>query len=176
MSVTVILFVYIYWGIVKLRYFSGFFGSGEVSAQHHELLIVGFGNSLSRSLAEFTPFIAVAFLASGVAYTLYNAYKNTLHDMHISSNYVNAVRHNPIHIALHYAVLYSAAFVIPLLFWCYYLINWFPLLAKLPLRYILDSNIFAFLAIVVLMLLVMILLTHIGLVVTRLSIRLFKVN
>lgn len=174
--VAVILFIYTYWGIIKLRYFSDFFASGEVSAQYHELFIVGFGNNLSRSLAEFTPYVAIAFLASGVAYTLYNAYKNTFHDMHVSSNYINAVKQNPAYIALHYTVLYSAAFVIPLLFWCYYLINWFPALAKFPLSYILNTNILVFVAIVLLVLIAMIILTHIGLVVTRLSIRLFKVN
>lgn len=173
---TIVLLIYSYWDVIQLRYFSGFFGSAQVSEQYQELFIVGFGNNLSSSFSEFLPVIITFFLASVVAYTLYNAYTHTYYDSNVNKNYVNLrKKHSLAHISLHYIVVYSAAFVVPLLFWCFYLISWFPAMAKVPLGYILNESTLVFAGITLLMFILMVMLTHIGIIITRFTLRLFRI-
>lgn len=173
---TVGLLAYSYWDIIQLRYISGFFGLTELSGQSQDLFIVSFGNNLSNNFSEFLPVLVASILAIVVAYTLYETYADTLHKIDVNHNYKNVKKVKTLNISLHYAVLYSTAFVIPLFFWCFYLINWFPLLAKFPLSYIFSSSPLKFALVLSSVLLCMILLTQVGLILTRFSVRLFKIN
>jgi hypothetical protein len=172
--VTLTLLFYAYWDIIQLRFVSGFFGTAQVPESYQELFIVGFSTTFSQNFTDFLPVIITAVLSSVVAYTLYHTYKHTMQSMDVNHNYINVRKVGSLRIALHYALLYSAAFVIPVLFWCLYLIYWFPALAKLPLTYIFDTNILTFTA--VLIGVFMVLLTQTGFILIRFILRLFKIG
>lgn len=170
------LLVYTYWDIIHLRFISGFFGTTDISDQYQDLFVIGLGNSLNSNFFTFLPILASLLLATIVSYTIYETYKDTLFRIDVNHNFVNVKKVNTMNISLHYAVLYSASFIIPLFYWCFYLVVWFPALAKLPLSYILDSSSIKFVLVISLVLLFMIILTQIGLILTRLSIKLFKIS
>lgn len=166
---TLAMVVFAYWDIIKLRYSSGFFGSADISADGQELILAGFKNSLSSVVSNFLPVVIVLLLASLVAYTLYNSYKFTVYDLDVNHNYINAKKVHTMHIVAHYVAIYTASFVMPLLFWCMYLTYIFPALVKLPLDYIIGSSVISFFLVSVTTFLALVFITQFGLVLTRLT-------
>lgn len=170
--VTIGLLAYVYWDIVELRFFSGFFRSAPSNSQSEEYFISGLTNNLTTHFYDFLPIIIISVLTCMVAFTLYNAYKNTVHYINVNHNYVNVKKTSTSHIALHYTVLYTIAFVIPLQFWCFYFISWFPNIAKLPIKYIFEASTAQFWLVTSLVVLSLVLLTHFGLVLTKIMVKL----
>lgn len=163
------LVVYIYWDIIKLRYSSGFFESANVSSGGQELFTAGFKNNLSAASSNFLPITVTLLLASLVAYTLYNSYKFTVYDLDVNHNFVNAKRVHTMRIVMHYVAIYTASFVMPLLFWVLYFTYIFPALVKLPLNYIISSSTLQFSLVAVAAFVGLVVITQFGLVMTRLT-------
>lgn len=173
---TVGFVLYAYKDILLLRFRSEFFsGSYESSDQLGQLFFEGFSTNLLRRFFEYLPVAALVLLIILVAYSLVNTYKKTYHSLLVHKYYINASKESAITIALHYTVTFATAFAVPVLYWCFYLVAWFPQMARLPLKYIFGSSPWQLAGISLLVLFVLTLTTQVGLVLTRLAIRLFKV-
>jgi hypothetical protein len=168
------LMVYSYWDIIKLRYSSGFFDSAEVSTGSQELFLAGFKNSLSTVVSDSLPIVVTLLFASLVAYTLYNSYENTVYDLDVNANYVNAQKVHTLRIVIHYVTIYTASFVLPLLFWSTYLTYIFPTIAKIPLSYIFGYSTLHLSIVAACVLLGLIVITQLGLILTRLTIKILS--
>ncbi len=172
---TFILVALAFKDILYLRFGTSILGeSYQYSDASSRLLIDGFNGNLSRNFSEKLPTIALIVLVSMVSYSLYSTYKRTYSSLNISKNYVNAKRTPPEQIALHYIILRSIAFAVPLLYWGYFFTAWFPAIASFPLRYIIGPNIATFVLSALLALGVLFALTHLGVILSRLAIRVFK--
>lgn len=171
---TIGLVLYAYWDIIKLRYASGFFEFATVSTGGQELFISGFKNNLSSATSTFLPIVITFLLASLVAYTFYNSYKFTLQDLDVNYNFVNVKKVNTMHIVTNYVAIYTASFVLPLLFWCLYFTYIFPALVKVPLNYIVGSSTLKFSIVAGLVLVALVVITQFGLVITRLTTKILR--
>jgi hypothetical protein len=166
---TLALMVYAYWEIIKLRYSSGFFESVNVSNGGQELFLAGFKNSMSTVVTSFLPVAIILLFAILVAYTLYNSYAHTLYDLDVNANYVNVKKVHTMHIVMHYTSIYTATFVVSLLFWSVYFTYIFPRLVKIPLSYIIGTSTLKFLAVCITTFVALVLIAQFGLVLTRLT-------
>lgn len=173
--ITILLIILAYKDVLYLRFGTNFLGgSGNYSDNVTRLIADGFSKNLLQSIFGNLPFIALGMMLVLVAYSLMNTYKRTYESLVINKHYVNSKRIPASNIALMNIALRSASFTVPLLYWCFYLVVWFPLIAKLPLKYITNPSPLPIIATIIITILVLSLLTHIGIVISRLAIRLFK--
>ena len=172
---TLLLVILAFKDVFYLRFNTSILGeSSQYSDGTTRLLIDGFSGNLFRSFSGSLPFIAMVLIVCMVTYSVLSTYKRTYASLNISKNYINAKRSSASNIAVKYIFLRSAAFALPLLYWGYFLTVWFPAIASYPLRYIISPNIVPFILSVSLMLLILLLITHLGIILSRLAVRLFR--
>ncbi len=171
---TIGFIIYAYWDIIQLRYMSGFFAGGSTSETTNQLFMAGFRNTLHGGVSTALPILVTLFLSSLVAYTIYNSYKFTIFDLDVNHNYINAAKVHTGRIVAHYIALYTASFVAPLLFWCLYFSAILPWITRLPLGYIFGSSTMTFALVSIACVLGLIVITHTGIVITRLTSKILR--
>jgi hypothetical protein len=174
-AVTIILILLAYKDVLYLRFGTDFMGEpGTYSSGVQRLLFDGLSGNLLRSFFGNLPLIFFLILLAMITYSVVSTYRRTFEGLNVSKHYVNAKRVPTSTIALTHGAVRSAAFTLPLLYWCLYLIVLFPAIARLPIRYITRANPFPLIASAILTVILLSILTHLGLVLSRLAIRLFK--
>ena len=168
------LFVYSYWDIVKLRFLSGFFSGDTITDTTSQLFTQALQNNLLHGFQNMLPILTTALLASLVAYTFYSSYKFTIYDLDVHHNYINSEKVSTARIVGHYIAVYTASFVVPLLFWCLYFVVILPWLTKIPLNFIFGSSTTTFGVITIGCLMAIIVVTHTGILLTRLTSRILR--
>lgn len=172
---TLALTVFSYKEIFELRFMSQFAsGTDGYSANVNQLLLDGYKNNLLDRFFHNLPLFGLVGLIILVSYSLVTTYRGTFHDLKVSKHYVNAKRDTTSYITLKHIALCSAAFAIPLLYWCYLLAVWFPFLIKYPLRYITGQNITPLVLTVIGVIFLLSLLVHIGLIISRVAIKVLE--
>ena len=169
------LVIFSYKEVLELRYMSKFYsGMDGYSENVNRLLIDGYKNNLLDRFFGNLPVIMLILLLILVSYSLYATYRGTYHHLKVSKHFVNAKRDAVSFITLKHIALCSASFALPLLFWCYFLVVWFPYLIKYPLRYILGHSILPLILSAVTAIVISTILMHVGFVISRLSLRFYK--
>lgn len=173
--VTIGLIFLSYKDVLYLRFSTELLGETHTYSEGvNQLLFDGFSSNLLTRIFSNLPFVALIVMFVLVAYSVISTFVRTYDRLNTSKNYVNAKRVPASDIVLMYIALRTAAFTVPLLYWCFYLAVWFPHFAKLPLKYIVGESILPFMAASLFTIILLSLLTHIGVVLSRLAIRLFK--
>jgi hypothetical protein len=176
MIVTIALTILAYKDVIYLKFGSDVLqGSNSSSDNTQRLLLGGLNNNVGHNFSRSLPLIIFTILGILVIYSLINTYQRTHQSLTVSKLYVNAKSIPTSNILLMNIALRSTAFTIPLLYWCFYLVVWFPHLIKIPLQHILDKSILPLIFISVVMIIVTCLLTHVGLVMSRLAARFYRI-
>ncbi len=173
--ITIVLTLLAYKDVLYLKFGSDLLQDKYSSSDNTQrLLFDGLNNNVGHNFSRSLPIIVLTILGILVVYSLINTYQRTHHSLMVSKLYINAKNIPASDILLMNIALRSTAFTLPLLYWCFYLVVWFPHLIKIPLQHILDKSLLPLIFISIVMLIVTSLLTHIGLVMSRLAARFFR--
>jgi len=171
---SIILIAISYKSVIELRLKTQFFSSDAIYSENiNDLLVSGFKNNLLGRFFSILPIAALVALIFIVSYTVYMTYTGTHHSLK-TSTYVNAKKESLSLILMRYSAISTSAFVLPLLFWCFLVAVWYPALIKLPLRYIAGNHLPQLILSAIGMILLLGILTHVGVVLTRLATKVFK--
>jgi len=163
-----------YKSVVDLGLKSKFFSStASYSSNIQDMLVHGMTARLLGRFFDILPIVCLITLIFIVAYTIYCTITGTSHSLRIS-HYVNAKREAASLIVLRYSAIGTVAFVVPLLFWCFLLTIWYPFFIQQPLRYIVGGRMLQLTLMSFLVVIVLVVLTHLGIVFTRLGAKTFK--
>lgn len=172
---TIAMIVLTYKDIVYLRFISDTVGNGfEAASNVQQLLLDRFSYNLVESLSRNLPIFVILIMASLLVYSLMNSYKKTYTDLQVNSEYVNIKKQPVGNIMMKSILLRSCAFAVPLLFWFAYVFLWFPQIVKLPLQYVLKGHVPTIALYSMLTIAALFLLTHAGLITSKLAIRFLR--
>lgn len=171
----VVLILFSYKEVIELRFMSNFLSdSAQYSATENQLLVDGFSNNMLERFFEHLPIISLVVLIILVSYSLVTAYRATFYKIKVSKFYLQAKQEPISLITMRYAAICSASFTVPLLYWCFLIGVWFPYFVKYPLKYIIRQDLSAFALTAIGIVILLSLLTHVGITLTRLAARLFQ--
>jgi len=172
---TLILIVLSYRDVIYLRFASDFIGgTTEYSIEVKQLLIDGFSNQLINTFSAILPYVMITVATTLVIYWALITYKSAYLSLDVNENYVNTKRYHPLSIILKNILVRSSAFIIPAFFWSFYLMIWFPAIVEYPLRFITNTNITPLVISTLIIILVLSMMTHFGVIISRLSVELSK--
>lgn len=153
-----------------MRMQSDFFGDAVITSSTTQNLVVdGYSHAVSSRFFNNLPVVALAGLLLLVAYSMYSTYRGAHHNLKVSRHYINAKQEAMPLISLRFTSLGIASFILPLLYWSFFVLVWFPAIIKIPLRYIIGNPVNTLILSAVWCLLLLTALTHIGILLTRLA-------
>lgn len=131
----------------------------------------GVTTNISTRLDNLLPILALVGGSVLFLYSVISGYRKTYQALDINSNYMNVVeRHNSTDVALGSIAVRSLLINVPVVYWALFWFILLPRLVKLPIAS-LANGMGALVGACVGMVLIAIIVTHIGMVVTRLSLR-----
>jgi hypothetical protein len=174
---TVLVVLFTYKDILYLRFFSGFVENFSLeSAAFQQFLANGFSYKLQTSLATNSPNILAILAVLVTSYMGFYSFKRIYSKLDTNQNYINTTKQPMNKILLSNITFRSFAFTIPLIFWVAYILILFPKLALLPLKFIASGNIALFGTVFFAVTLLLVAITHSGLLITRLSARYLRIE
>ena len=173
--VTVFMIFLTYKDIIYFRFMSSTVGGSYNSTFNFQnLLFDRFSYILNTSLSKNIPVFLFVVMVFMIIYSMYFSYKKTYFDLSTNQNNVHIKQRAPLWILIKSILTRSSIFVIPLLYWFYYIFIWFPYIVKAPLAHILKGQIIPSITYTSAMLFSMVFLTQIGLVISTTAITYLK--
>jgi beta-lactamase regulating signal transducer with metallopeptidase domain len=128
-------------------------------------------NNLGNTLQTMLPFFIIIGGGTLLVYSVVFGYLRTYRALDMNSSYVNVEHRSPVDIAFRSIALRSLVINIPVIYWAIFLFVALPRLVQLPINSISTGSIPILIVACVFMVAITVAITHIGIVLARLSMR-----